>query len=304
MRSEKVEFYGLKRQMQHYYDQKLNVPLKVTHFLKSSGAGGETLTFRPQVVNQLQRKEIDIKASVHTKMIQRSNYIQIDNDAESNFVSPGVDAEDARGHFRKQSGNHRTAKVSKSVAEPLHQEGISLKYCQPEEVNTTRRKYLHFKGQFAVRHSHIKKNGQRLELVSRLHQWVEENLEELFKVLGPAVTKRSKSEAGKSKNEALYDIKHRIGKCCGTLRKDDLNRFASNLMDVAEEMVNKRRVRQRAMCIEEIKEVVDPKKPYNYKENLVDNRIAQELDYFSHAKKKSDEVRLYDRKFRRLSRVL
>ena len=61
-------------------------------------------------------------------------------------------------------------------------------------------------------------------------------------------------------------------------------------MNQIEEIVTKRRLHQRLVNIEELKEVVDPKKTYNYKANLVDNKISQEFDYFATKKLKSVEI--------------
>ena len=75
-------------------------------------------------------------------------------------------------------------------------------------------------------------------------------------------------------------------------------------MNQIEEIVTKRRLHQRLVNIEELKEVVDPKKTYNYKANLVDNKISQEFDYFATKKLKSVEIIKIDKKFRAISRVL
>lgn len=102
----------------------------------------EALSFQPQVVNKKHRKEIDYFNSPHTNEIQRSRYIQIDNDIddEKKFVIP------------EENPNNRTARLNKGginigqVANSTH-----LKFRKPKEVNKERQEFIVFKGTYAVK---------------------------------------------------------------------------------------------------------------------------------------------------------
>ena len=71
-------------------------------------------------------------------LVQRSNFIQIDQDLLADNVMPGYDREDAQGFPSKGHELGKSAKVAVQKATPLSLNQVSLKYCKPEEVNIAR----------------------------------------------------------------------------------------------------------------------------------------------------------------------
>jgi hypothetical protein len=102
----------------------------------------EALSFQPAVVNKKHRKEIDYFHSPHTLDIQRSKYIQIDNDIDDEKKFKAIE----------ENPNNRAARLNKGgieiqrVANSTH-----VKFRKPKEVNKERQEFIVFKGKYAVK---------------------------------------------------------------------------------------------------------------------------------------------------------
>lgn len=100
------------------------------------------MSFQPAVVNKKHRKEIDYYNSPHTIDIQRSKYIQIDNDID----------DERKFQIQEDQANNIAARLNKGgidigrVANSTY-----VKFRKPCIVNKERQEFVVFKGTYAVK---------------------------------------------------------------------------------------------------------------------------------------------------------
>lgn len=98
--------------------------------------------------------EIDRNMNVNVKSLQKSTYIQIENDTirlKKHFIPENV-------------GNE-----------------LVLKFCLPHEVNAKRHNEVIQQTGFLAKLNHMKLNGMSIDLMSRVDEWLDEHLDCLFK---------------------------------------------------------------------------------------------------------------------------
>ena len=133
--------------------------------LKDDGKNNfEKLSFQHVCVNNKHRKEIDYFKSPHTFDIQRSKYIQIDNDIEDERK---FQQQEEFSSVKTTRSNRSRVDISK-VANSTH-----LKFRKPTEVNLERSKFALFKGTFAQKINNIKCSGEKIIIIQKIESWIE-----------------------------------------------------------------------------------------------------------------------------------
>ena len=137
-------------------------------------------------------------------------------------------------------------------AEDQPSKQLFFKYCKADEVNRKRHIFCLFKATFEAKLIKMKSKGQKLELVERLSQWIEEYVE----------------------SEDCSELVAKMG-CCKTK-----SHFKKELLDLAEKLISDRHHRIAKKHLNELKEYSSPKVNYQKKVNYLESKIENDMEFF------------------------
>jgi hypothetical protein len=100
------------------------------------GKKGEKLSFKHSLVNQKDKTEINYNKSEHTKAMQKSKYLSVDEKLDKSYYL-GVNT------LRKVDDTQKNQSASDNVMR------VGLRFCKTVEVNKKRQKLLNLQTQYA-----------------------------------------------------------------------------------------------------------------------------------------------------------
>lgn len=116
------------------------------------------LTHKHAVISEKEAQELKLAESQHVMALQKSRYLVIDGIQEEKNVIDYRSIED---------------------------KPINLRFCHVDEVSNKRQKFVHFKHTFYLKQDHLKTQGQRLQLVKMVHNFIQDHIDELYRTRTP-----------------------------------------------------------------------------------------------------------------------
>lgn len=111
--------------------------------------------------------------SLHIQEIQRSKYIQLDNDFMSPRKCKTVISDLKSSNYGKLGLSGHSYKQGTLKTEVP----VNIKYVNKEDVNRKRQKELMYKQKFLAKMNFLNTQGEKTELLSKVEIWIEDNLE-------------------------------------------------------------------------------------------------------------------------------
>lgn len=215
------------------------------------------LVQKPQVINGRIRNEIDHRTSPHVSGLQTSRYIMINHGKmqEMDRVRSAMDKNISNPKQKEYTIKKFEAnKVGiKLPVEPITRENLEIKFCKEDDVIRKRHKYILFKTTFAEKIRHLSLRGKRLDIVFRVHDWIEENFEDLYEQLHEVIQYKS-IESSKEKAKTMISLKcnMKMSKKEAELHYDKML-FREAIFNLAESLVDKRYQKRRNASLESSK---------------------------------------------------
>lgn len=149
----------------------------------------------------------------------------------------------------------------------LEDQQLELRFCQQQEVNDKRSKFILFKQKQFVRHDHLKNQGQKLYTSILIERYIKENFDELYAMRPRNINYNS--EKGVEKNLDLIRYDELTDRQKNMLDRDKAA-YTEWLFRQAENEVQDRRRRIRIKSIEECYKECGPTKPFENKNNYIE----------------------------------
>ena len=130
------------------------------------------MNFKRQAMSQQGNQDIKPWESYHNTSLQDSKFITLDHDMRH-----------LKKVFRHSLTNGSQDKKNEVVP----------RFCPQKEVDKKNDQKLVFKGAFLAKILNLKQNGQKTQVMTRVNEWISENLESLYQ-------KNNQKVRGSSKN--------------------------------------------------------------------------------------------------------
>ena len=131
-----------------------------------------TPIYRYQSVQQKSKNDIDHDKTTESRALQLSNYVAIENDYKI-----------LRKKYMLLKGGDFTDKyeLEGKLSEMQNWNGkLHLRYCHERDVQRKRFVFLRFKARMLQMWKHLQLNGQCVNVLTKLEQWIDENMDDLI----------------------------------------------------------------------------------------------------------------------------
>ena len=139
---------------------------------------------------------------------------------------------------------------------------LNLKFCKDSQIFKNRILIQTIKNQFCQRQSHLKQQGQKLEIFGKVISWVEDNAEQLWKIY--------KDDFNKNRRYKINDL---------SVYKNRAD-FEKYVLELAENYLLKRRKKLRKITVERLKEITAMTNEFKFVEDNINEQIEAEYKYF------------------------
>ena len=68
------------------------------------------------------------------------------------------------------------------IQQILEDEAVYLRYCKEEDIIKKQFMFLKFKGCFLARHKQLQENGSYIQLMDKIHSWIDSNIDNLSQI--------------------------------------------------------------------------------------------------------------------------
>lgn len=192
--------------------------------------------------------EISHKGIQEAHHLQRSKYIKVD------------------------SGSTYTHDLDLFHYEPNKKEIVSdkifLDFCLPREINEQRSKMIIFKGTFGLKQRSLKSNFTKLQTMLMVENWIDQNIQHLHMRYydGYFEAETRKLDLWTQRRYAHKELQ--------------MKRLKARLLDIAQNMLDKRYSKVRVSTIKKYQGLVDKRLPFEYKNSNLDRRIETTYQTF------------------------
>ena len=118
--------------------------------------GSDKMTHKHPVMNDPIYQELDHMKNQHTKSLQKSDYVQIEHRKEGIANDLAFIIED---EHQRQIENGVVKTQSTSGENLFKNMPLIVRYCNNDEVDKKRQKFIQFKQTYLVKHHNIKNQG-------------------------------------------------------------------------------------------------------------------------------------------------
>lgn len=178
-----------------------------------------------------------------------------------------------RQEHLEKFGGEETAQTEQAE-DQLEEFGIDnqldLRYCKLDEINKRKARSIVIIGQFYIKMNHLKSLGQKLEVMHRIGEFIEENIDLFWGNL--EVRTRFLENQKKSK-----DIHSLIASKNAYHQKQ---RLVNALMDYAEEIQIRRRRKIREKRIDNLRKNTSMKLDFRMKDQYLQSAIENDINFF------------------------
>ena len=122
----------------------------------------------------MEKNSIRVHESVHSMGVQRSNYLQVDNELMADLHHNPHKVR-AMTRSMKPKVKDRSGRVIDPNEHIFNQ--VYLKYCKPMDVRAKHQVFVNFKAKFLVQLIALKSKGVMLEMNEKVKDWIDENLD-------------------------------------------------------------------------------------------------------------------------------
>mmetsp|Transcript_31393 Transcript_31393/g.48005 ORF Transcript_31393/g.48005 Transcript_31393/m.48005 type:complete len:184 (-) Transcript_31393:789-1340(-) len=142
---------------------------------------GRKMTFKHSIVNQKEEININHHLSHHTRALQKSKYMMIDDDLARLQTQFTIQTKALMEEIqRTETISGGGALIDKQqLKNHKNNQKLILRFCCPEEINKKRQKNLQIKSTFLAKINYLKLLGKKHELIDRIDSWIESNIDEI-----------------------------------------------------------------------------------------------------------------------------